>query len=59
MRAETLGELARRVQDGRLHPHVRQISPFAEAPSALRAVETGHPWGKVVLEMRAGSVPGV
>ncbi|MEU8874284.1 NADP-dependent oxidoreductase [Streptomyces javensis] len=51
-RAETLGELARRVQDGRLNPHVREIFPFAEAPTALRAVESGHPWGKVVLEMR-------
>ncbi|MFJ2197377.1 NADP-dependent oxidoreductase [Streptomyces violaceusniger] len=53
-RAQTLGELARRVQDGGLRPHVREIFPFAEAPSALRAVETGHPWGKVVLEMRTG-----
>ncbi|GAA1696042.1 NADP-dependent oxidoreductase [Streptomyces yatensis] len=58
-RAETLVELARRVRDGRLHPHVREIFPFAEAPSALRAVETGHPWGKVVLQVRAGTVPGV
>ncbi|WP_413803197.1 zinc-binding dehydrogenase [Streptomyces iranensis] len=51
-RAETLGELARRVRDGRVDPHVREVFPFAEAPAALRAVESGHPWGKVVLEMR-------
>ncbi|RLV75389.1 NADPH:quinone reductase [Streptomyces rapamycinicus NRRL 5491] len=51
-RAETLAGLARRVRDGRLDPHVREVFPFAEAPAALRAVESGHPWGKVVLEMR-------
>ncbi|MGV9850745.1 NADP-dependent oxidoreductase [Streptomyces sp. NPDC003442] len=51
-RAAALGELARRVQDGRLDPRVREVFPFAEAPAALRAVESGHPWGKVVLEMR-------
>ncbi|MCQ8191238.1 NADP-dependent oxidoreductase [Streptomyces rugosispiralis] len=48
-RAEALGELARRVRDRRLDPHVREVFPFAEAPAALRAVESGHPWGKVVL----------
>ncbi|MGY0055311.1 NADP-dependent oxidoreductase [Streptomyces sp. LZ34] len=52
-RAEALVELARHVEDGSLDPQVREIFPFAEAPAALRAVESGHPWGKVVLEMRA------
>ncbi|MGP4043865.1 NADP-dependent oxidoreductase [Streptomyces sp. 2A115] len=51
---KTLTELARRVEDGRLDPHVRGVFPFEEAAAALREVESGHPWGKVVLEMRRG-----
>lgn len=48
----TLTELARRVAEGRLDPQVRQVFPFAEAEAALREVESGHPWGKVVLDLR-------
>ncbi|MER5429980.1 NADP-dependent oxidoreductase [Streptomyces sp. NPDC002588] len=50
---ETLTELARRVADGRLDPHVRSVFPFEDAEAALREVESGHPWGKVALDLRA------
>ncbi|MFF3371537.1 NADP-dependent oxidoreductase [Streptomyces sp. NPDC002680] len=48
----TLTELARLVADGRLDPQVRGVFRFEEAEAALREVESGHPWGKVVLDMR-------
>lgn len=48
----TLTELARQVAAGRLDPRVSRVFPFEEAEAALREVESGHPWGKVVLEMR-------
>jgi len=48
----TLTELARRVADGRLDPQVRGVFRFEDAEAALRKVESGHPWGKVVLDMR-------
>ena len=51
----TLTELARRVADGRLDPQVRGVFPFDRAEAALREVESGHPWGKVVLDMRSPS----
>ncbi|MFC4503670.1 MULTISPECIES: NADP-dependent oxidoreductase [Streptomyces] len=51
----TLTELARRVADGRLDPQVRSVFPFARAEAALREVESGHPWGKVVLDMHSPS----
>ncbi|MPY60147.1 NADP-dependent oxidoreductase [Streptomyces spongiae] len=50
---EGLGELARRVTEGRLNPQVRRILPFVEAGAALREVEAGHAWGKVVMDMRS------
>jgi NADPH:quinone reductase-like Zn-dependent oxidoreductase len=49
---KTLTELARRVEEGRLDPHVRRVFPFRRADAALRDVESGHAWGKVVLAMR-------
>jgi NADPH:quinone reductase-like Zn-dependent oxidoreductase len=45
----TLTELAHRVASGDLNPHVRSVFPLAEAPDALRTVESGHAWGKIVL----------
>jgi len=48
----TLTELARRVAAGLLDPRVHRVFPFEEAEAALREVESGHAWGKVVLEMR-------
>ncbi|GAB3000267.1 NADP-dependent oxidoreductase [Streptomyces pseudoechinosporeus] len=50
--AKTLTELASRATESRLDPHVRRAFPFEEAEAALREVESGHAWGKVVLEMR-------
>ncbi|MDW6064458.1 NADP-dependent oxidoreductase [Streptomyces sp. FXJ1.4098] len=52
---KTLTELARRVAEGRLDPQVRSVFRFEEAEAALREVESGHPWGKVVLDMRSSS----
>ncbi|MDH6626216.1 NADPH:quinone reductase-like Zn-dependent oxidoreductase [Streptomyces sp. LBL] len=51
----TLTELARRVAEGRLDPQVRAVFPFEDAEAALREVESGHPWGKVVLDMTSRS----
>jgi NADPH:quinone reductase-like Zn-dependent oxidoreductase len=45
----TLTELARHVANGSLDPHVRSVFPFDEAATALRAIESGHAWGKAVL----------
>ncbi|HEX6355668.1 NADP-dependent oxidoreductase [Actinophytocola sp.] len=45
----TLTELARRVASGELDPHVRSVFSFDQAADALRIVESGHAWGKVVL----------
>jgi len=50
---ETLTELARRVADGRLDPQVRGVFRFEDAEAALREVESGHPWGKVALDLRS------
>jgi NADPH:quinone reductase-like Zn-dependent oxidoreductase len=46
---QTLDELARRVVDGRLDPHVRSVFPFDQAAEAIRTVECGHSEGKTVL----------
>jgi NADPH:quinone reductase-like Zn-dependent oxidoreductase len=45
----TLTELARRVATGGLDPHVRSVFHFDQTGDALRTVESGHAWGKVVL----------
>jgi NADPH:quinone reductase-like Zn-dependent oxidoreductase len=45
----TLTELARRVASGGLDPQVRSKFPLSLAGDALRNVEAGHAWGKVVL----------
>jgi NADPH:quinone reductase-like Zn-dependent oxidoreductase len=45
----TLTELARGVTRGDLDPHVRSVFSFDQAEEALRIVESGHAWGKVVL----------
>jgi NADPH:quinone reductase-like Zn-dependent oxidoreductase len=34
-----------------LNPQVNQVVPFSEAASAIAAVESGHPLGKVVLQI--------
>ncbi|MFI1032465.1 NADP-dependent oxidoreductase [Streptomyces sp. NPDC020951] len=48
----TLTELARRVAAGRLDPQVRGVFRFEDAEAALREVESGHPRGKVALDLR-------
>jgi NADPH:quinone reductase-like Zn-dependent oxidoreductase len=46
-----LNEVARLAAAGKLDPQVTQVVPFAEAPAAIAAVESGHPLGKVVLQI--------
>ena len=43
--------LARLVADGKLDPKVLQTYPFDDAAQALRAVESGHTLGKIVVEL--------
>lgn len=40
------------VADGKLDPHVRDVLSLDEAAAAIAAVESGHPLGKVVLQLR-------
>lgn len=49
--ARVLNEVARLAATGVLDPQVSQVVPFADAPAAIAAVESGHPLGKVVLQM--------
>ncbi|MGS2586381.1 NADP-dependent oxidoreductase [Streptomyces hebeiensis] len=51
--AAVLDEVARLVQDGTLDPHVTRIFPLERAGEALRAVESGHAQGKIVIEVAA------
>jgi NADPH2:quinone reductase len=44
-----LTELARRVAEGDLDPHVTDVRPLDDAAAALAVVEGGHATGKVVL----------
>jgi NADPH:quinone reductase-like Zn-dependent oxidoreductase len=44
-----LDAVAALVVEGVLDPHVTRVYPFAEAPAALRAVESGHTRGKIAL----------
>jgi NADPH:quinone reductase-like Zn-dependent oxidoreductase len=46
-----LDEVARLAVERKLDPHVSQVVPFQEAPTAIAAVESGHPLGKVVLQV--------
>jgi NADPH2:quinone reductase len=49
--AGVLDELANLVADGKLDPHVSDVVDFADAATAIAAVESGHAAGKVVLAM--------
>lgn len=49
--SRTLNEVARLAAAGRLDPQVTQVVPFDQAPAAIAAVESGHPLGKVVLQV--------
>ncbi|MDQ1740466.1 MAG: hypothetical protein QOE53_2118 [Pseudonocardiales bacterium] len=46
-----LDAVARLAAEGKLDPHITQVVPFAQAPAAIAAVESGHPLGKVVLQV--------
>jgi NADPH:quinone reductase len=43
--------LAHLVAAGKVDPKVLQTYPFDEAPQALRAVESGHTLGKIVIDL--------
>ena len=46
-----LAEVVRLVADGKLDPHAVDVRPLDEAGEALRAVESGHARGKVVIQV--------
>jgi NADPH:quinone reductase-like Zn-dependent oxidoreductase len=43
--------VANLVAAGTVDPKVLQTYPFNEAPQALRAVESGHTLGKIVIDL--------
>ncbi|MGI8577774.1 MAG: NADP-dependent oxidoreductase [Nocardioidaceae bacterium] len=49
--SRVLDEVARLVADGKLDPHVNDVLGFDDAPQAIAAVESGHPQGKVVIQI--------
>ncbi|MFE2093418.1 NADP-dependent oxidoreductase [Streptomyces sp. NPDC059460] len=51
--AAVLDEVARLVVDGAFTTYVTQTFPLGEAAAALRAVESGHTRGKIVIEVAA------
>lgn len=51
--AAVLDEVAHLVVNGALRPHVNRAFPLAGAGDALRAVESGHTLGKIVIEVVA------
>ncbi|HEY0166497.1 MAG TPA: NADP-dependent oxidoreductase [Jatrophihabitans sp.] len=46
-----LAEVARLAAEGVLNPQVTSVVAFSDAPKAIAAVESGHPLGKVVLQV--------
>jgi NADPH:quinone reductase-like Zn-dependent oxidoreductase len=48
---ETLTELARLVDTGKLDPHVTDVLAFDQTSEAIAAVEGGHPRGKVAVQV--------
>jgi NADPH:quinone reductase-like Zn-dependent oxidoreductase len=50
--ATTLPVLAELVAEGKIDPHVEDVLPLDEAAAAIAAVETGHPRGKIVVQVR-------
>lgn len=51
--AAVLDEVARLAVSGAFRTYVTQTYPLAEAAAALRAVESGHTRGKIVIEVAA------
>jgi NADPH2:quinone reductase len=50
--AASLTALAELVAAGKVDPHVEDVIPLDEAAAAIAAVETGHPRGKVVVQVK-------
>lgn len=50
---ERLAKVAKLVDSGTLKAHVDKVFPLAEAAEALEYLKTGHPRGKVVIQVRA------
>jgi alcohol dehydrogenase len=48
---ERLRTIAKLVDDNALHVHIDKVFPFNEAAEALEYVKTGHPKGKVVIQV--------
>ncbi|MBE1592265.1 NADPH:quinone reductase-like Zn-dependent oxidoreductase [Nonomuraea angiospora] len=48
-----LDAVANLAVEGVLRPFVTQTFPLAQAPQALRTVESGHARGKIVIELGA------
>ncbi len=46
-----LAEVGRLAAEGRLNPQVTSVVDFQDAAEAIATVESGHPWGKVVLRI--------
>ncbi len=46
-----VSKVAELVADGKVDPKVLQTYPFIEAAQALRAVESGHVLGKIVIDL--------
>jgi NADPH:quinone reductase-like Zn-dependent oxidoreductase len=49
--ATGVAAVANLVAEGKVDPKVLQTYPFDEAPQALRAVESGHALGKIVIDL--------
>ena len=52
-----LASVAALVAEGKLDPKVTETYAFDDAPQALRAIESGHVLGKIVVDV-AGSTAG-
>lgn len=54
MGQEQLSRLAELVNKGVIKVHIDQVFPLEQAEQALAHLQTGHPRGKVVLEIKRG-----
>lgn len=52
--AAHLAKLTELVEQGAVKVHVDRTFPLEEASEALTYLQTGHPRGKVVIEVRPG-----
>ena len=49
IRQNDLSFIAKLIEEGRLTPVIDRTYPLADAPEAIRHVETGHARGKVIV----------